>query len=152
MKAIKIFSLGALALLGFAALTSCGDEEFEGEVLGVAMMTAEQDGQTHRVRVVRPGDEVMLQILGTSDKVSSLNIVTISGITYYPEVHYLVDGKEVGMTSDYNSYFGFRYVVPQLEPGEHELSVDIPQIYKNINYVIDVAPSVFTVAESVDAN
>lgn len=130
------------------ALASCGDEEFEGQVSGTALVTIQDDEGSHRVRVVRPGDKVKLVIGATADKKCDLGIVTISQVSHPPIVHYLIDGEEVGTSRDFKSFFSFDYEVGALSPGEHELSVEIPQVFKNIFYNIDVVSSTFTVARS----
>lgn len=133
--------------LSLSAFTSCGEEEFEGNVYGNALMTVNQDGKDSRITEVHRGDKVNLCIGPTAEKSMQINIVSISSIVYYPEVHYLIDGQEVGKTTDYKTAFSLPYEVKDLEVGKHTLSVDIPQIYKNIFYNIDVLSTNFTVLD-----
>lgn len=141
----NLFLSAIVFMLVGITFCSCGTEEFEGDVIGTAMLAQRSDDGLLRVRTVRPGDRVLLKIGATTELGTELNIVTISRTVYAPDVHYLIDGEEVGVTRDYESFFSFEYEVKDLAPGEHTLSVDIPQMYKNIYYNIDVRPSIFVV-------
>lgn len=144
--------LPAAALVFAAAVvTSCGEEEFEGNVFGNALMSVTNAGKEYRVTTVHPGDKVNLRIGATTEKPMQIDIVTISKIVYFPEVHYVIDGKEVGMSNDYKSAFSLPYEIKDLVAGEHTLSVDIPQIYKNIFYNTDIQSTTFTVADDEGA-
>lgn len=132
--------------LAVGALISCGEEEFEGNVFGNALMSVARDGKEYRVTTVHSGDKVNLRIGATEEKALQINIVTISKIVYFPEVHYIIDGLEVGVSNDYKTAFSLPYEIKDLEVGQHTISVDIPQIYKNIFYNTDVLSTTFTVA------
>lgn len=148
MKHGILFAATAMfALAGTMCVISCGDEEFDGKVTGVALATIQQDGKTVRVNDVAPGDNVTLTIGAISGQTSETNIVTISGITYAPDVHYYIDGQEVGVSNDYKTFFSVGYTVADLAPGIHTLSAEVPQIYNNITYHADVKSSTFNVVE-----
>lgn len=151
-KAANLFCLTAAICISAPVLTSCGDEEFEGHVTGAALITKTTDGETYRVLEVYEGDEVTLKIGAVDGQNSNIGIKIISGVAYSPEVHYLIDGKEVGMTNKYESYFSMPYTVKDLASGEHVLSVDIPQIYHNIVYNVNVLSTKFTVKERPDTS
>lgn len=141
----RTLALSAVFALATPILTaSCDDEQFEGTISGVAIIKQQIDGEVYRVVEVTQGDNVTLSIGATREHESKLEIQNISGIDYAPEVHYLIDNKEVGYTREHSNFFGLNYTV-ELEPGEHTLSVDIPQIYNNIDYHINVANSTFVV-------
>ena len=141
-----ILSLSALAVT-IPSFIACGDEEFEGKIIGVSIMVT-PDASTHeRVDKVHNGDQVVLAIGATSAQVCNLNIVRISGVSYAPEVYYCIDGQRVGMSREENSFFAVPYEVKGLSAGQHTLSVDIPDMYHNIDYTINVQSSTFEVVE-----
>lgn len=141
-----ILSLSALAVT-IPSFIACGDEEFEGKIIGVAIMVTPDASNQQRVDKVHNGDQVMFTIGATAAQVCNYNIVRISGVSYAPEVYYCIDGQRVGMSRDENAFFAVPYEVKGLSAGQHTLSVDIPQMYHNIDYTIDVQTSTFEVVE-----
>lgn len=146
----RLFSLAILAFAVSAVMgivTACGNEDFEGEVKGAAIMTVERDGDKARVTRVSNGDAVTLCVSAIAGQACNLSIVNISGVDYNPDVHYLVDGAEVGVARQYKDFFALPYTVKGLAPGEHTLSCEAPTIYHNITYRVDVASTTFTVED-----
>lgn len=149
----SIFSASAAIVLATTALTtSCEDPQFEGCVKGVAI--AKIDTQTIASNVKR-GDKLTLVIAQYRDANGNLykmdvRTVTISGISYPPEVHYLIDDVEVGKSSDFsdqNNCFKLEYVVKDLKPGPHTLTAKVPKQYENITYTSDIIGTKFNVVE-----
>lgn len=149
MKPTKnlFIGLAALCLAGASSafLTSCDDEQFEGSISGQALMTTTQNGQVYAVSSVHDGDKVQLQIGATEGTSMSIRVVTISGIDYAPDVHYLIDGQEVGVSHDHATAFSMPYEIHGLSAGRHTLSVRVDKDFGNIDYTVNVAPSVFEV-------
>lgn len=148
-KTVTLISLVAAMCASAPLLTSCGDEQFAGLVSGAVIVV---DSTRHRLAEVSTGDTVALKIGAIEGLDCSIRIQEISGVAYPPIVHYLIDGREVGKTNKYESYFSLPYTVKDLAPGEHALSVDIPQIYHNIVYNVNVLSTKFTVKERPDTS
>lgn len=144
MKLLSYVFAG-LSLFSTCLMTSCGDEDFEGLVSGAAIVLADDGTNSTRLLEVHDGDAVTLSVGAIVGKGCNLQIVRISGINHPPFVHYLIDGQEIGKSRDFESFFSYSYKVEGLEPGEHTLSVDVPQIFNNIFYVTDVASTTFSV-------
>lgn len=141
---LTTFSAACLCVSA-AVLSSCDDEQnYEGTISGTAMATVTVDGVQRAVNEVHPGDVVTLTIGGTC----TIEVPRVSGIAYPPDVHYLIDGKEVALTNASDAFFSVSYQVEGLAPGAHTLSVDVPQIYNNIKYNVNVQSSTFQVVEA----
>lgn len=150
MKISKLCFASTAVLIAAASVvaTSCGDEEFSGSVTGAALVTIDKDGSTYKVESVSSGDNVKLIVGAAVGQPLDFQIVSISGIVYAPDVHYYIDGQEIGVSNDYKSSFSVDYTVRDLAPGTHTLSAEIPQIYHNIYYSTDVKSSTFEVVEN----
>lgn len=146
-RIVKIFLGLTAVVLCAAALTACGENEFEGKITGAAIMTTADASNSQRIDQVRIGDKVKLTIGATAEQPCGLSIVIISGVSYAPEVHYCIDGQRVGKSRDENTFFAVDYEVKDLTPGQHTLSVDVPDMYGNINYTVRVQPTTFNVVE-----
>lgn len=132
---------------GAATFTACGDDDFEGSISGVAMVVTADAANEQRVMQVHNGDNVKFTIGAIAGQRCDLNIVHISGVSYAPEVYYCIDGQRVGMSRDENTFFAVPYEVKGLSAGQHTLSVDIPKMYHNIDYTVNVQSSTFEVVE-----
>lgn len=149
----SLLSAPAAIIFATTALTtSCEDPQFEGCVKGVAI--AKFDTQTVASNVKR-GDKltfVIAQFRDANGVVHKMDVrtVTISGISYPPEVHYLIDGVVVGKSSDFsdsNNCFKYEYVVKDLAPGTHTLTAKVPKQYENIHYESEILGTNFNVVE-----
>lgn len=151
----SLFSASAAVILATAILsTSCEDEQFDGWVKGAAMAKSETTATTI-VSNVQNGDKLIL-VIGTLTELDgkkhelSIRPVTISGIQYIPNVHYYIDGVEVGKSndiSDTNNCFKCEYRVANLAPGLHTLTAEVPKQYENISYTFDIHHTTFNVVE-----
>lgn len=113
---------------------SCEEDRYEGTIEGTAIA---------ETTAFHNGDEVNVK-LGRN---VNIQIVRIGGIEYPPILHYEIDGVEVATSRDWSSFFGASFTAKDLTPGEHTLSVSVPVIYANIDYIIQIAESKVTVLE-----
>lgn len=144
---VKIFLVLTAVLLCAATFAACGKDDFDGKITGAAIMRTTESPSPQRIDQVRVGDKVQLTIGATAEYPCELGIVRISGVSYAPEVYYCIDGQRVGKSRDENTFFAVEYEVKELAPGQHTLSVDVPDMYGNINYTIRVQPTTFKVVE-----
>ena len=90
------------------------------------------------------GDNVVLEIGGM---ISTSANATINGKEFYPIVHYLLDGREIAISSDKDLPFKAKYTINDLAVGEHEISVDITSSRKGAIFENKVVSTKITVLE-----
>lgn len=93
---------------------------------------------------VKNGDEIALEIGGM---ISASGNATINGKELYPIVHYLLDGREIAISSDKDLPFKAKYTINELAVGEHEISVDIVGSRKGAIFENKVVSTKITVVE-----
>lgn len=137
-------------MIGMLFVSSCNDDK------EVAMYSSSLQGQAIAPpATVKNGDETVLSIGGKtiidgeiiSISQSHYDNVSIDGKTYYPTVHYLIDGNEVAVSTGNPFPFNAKYVVGNLSVGEHVLSVNITSPREDIIFDCDVSSSMIHVVE-----
>lgn len=122
-------------LLGGLLMSSCDEEEFNSTVYGKVVVTPS---------TVKNRDEIALEIGRT---ISASGNATINGKKFYPIVHYLLDGREIAISSDKDLPFKANCTINDLTVGEHEISVDIVGSRKGAIFENKVVSTKITVVE-----
>lgn len=127
---LKLTALSAFVCM----MPSCAPDNYDGIIMGTAVATP---ASFHN------GDQVKVGIGGNAH----LEIVKISGRDYPPIIHYEIDGVEVAQSREWSAFFETSFTAQNLTPGEHTLSVSVPDIYANVDYTINIASSKVIVLE-----
>lgn len=135
MKCLMKLTVIITILLGGLLMSSCGVEEFNSTVNGKVVVTPS---------TVKNGDEIALEIGGT---ISASGNATINGKEFYPIVHYLLDGREIAISSDNKLPFKANCTINDWTVGEHEISVDIVGSRKGAIFENKVVSTKITVVE-----
>lgn len=135
MKCLMKLTVIITFLLGGLLMSSCDEEEFNSTVYGKVVVTPS---------TVKNRDEIALEIGRT---ISASGNATINGKKFYPIVHYLLDGREIAISSDKDLPFKANCTINDLTVGEHEISVDIVGSRKGAIFENKVVSTKITVVE-----
>lgn len=138
MKCLMKLTVIITIILGGLLMPSCDPDSeymFSSSVCGKVVVTPSN---------VKNGDEIALEIGGL---ISASGNATINGKELYPIVHYLLDGREIAISSDKDLPFKAKYTINELAVGEHEISVDIVGSQKGAIFENKVVSTKITVVE-----
>lgn len=135
MKYLMKITVIVTILLGGLFMSSCTKDEFNSSVYGKVIATPS---------TVKNGDDIVLEIGGIF---SCSEDAKINGKNFYPIAHYLLDGKEIAISSDKKVPFKAKYTINDLAVGEHVISVDIVGSRKGAFFENKVVSTKITVLE-----
>lgn len=135
MKLFLKITLVLTSIFGVIILSSCEKDEVRTIVEGKVVATPS---------IVKNGDEIAFKIGGNY---SMIEDITINGKDYHPIIHYLIDGKEVVISSETTLPFNAKYTIKDLTIGEHILSVDITSSREGGIFENEVSSTIITILE-----
>lgn len=135
MKLFLKITLVLTSIFGVIILSSCEKDEVGTIVEGKVVATPS---------IVKNGDEIAFKIGGNY---SMIEDITINGKDYHPIIHYLIDGKEVVISSETTLPFNAKYTIKDLTIGEHILSVDITSSREGGIFENEVSSTIITILE-----
>ena len=130
--------MALLAVILCINLAACSDDDevkLTSDIVGAATASPSS---------AKNGDEISLSVEGI---INSSGTASVNGELHYPVIHYLIDRKEVAVSTETTQPFRATYKVEGLTPGEHVLSVNIIPSHENDEYHNRISSATITITE-----